>query len=123
MLETIKLGAQAFLFLAAALIVDMWALSGTFSGAIAFLAIVLAALIVLLIWIIGFSCRGDRARLADLFGGSVWVLLVLVTIFVFLQGCVLLLMAGRAYEAGVRNLRVEFELVLAGFVAFASAFS
>ena len=121
MLDTIKLGVQAFLFLAVALIIDFWALSGTFSGALALLAGILAALIVAIIWMVGYSCRHDQQRLADVFGGSVSLLLVLITAFVFVQGCILFLVAFRAYQAGVRNLRVEFEFVVAGIIAFVSA--
>ncbi|MGH7485112.1 MAG: hypothetical protein ACREMY_05825, partial [bacterium] len=86
MLETLKLGTQAFLFLAITLIADIAILSGTLSGSLAFLACILAAIVIVLIWLNGYSCRHDQQRLAEVFGGSVWLLLALVAAFVFLQG-------------------------------------
>lgn len=121
MLETLKLGAQAFLLLAIALIADLWAVSGTVSGALALLAGLLAGLLIVLIWLVGYSCRHDRQRLAELFGGSVWLLLVLVTAFVFLQGCIIILVAIRVFQAGITNARVIVELGLGALVAFVSA--
>jgi len=121
MLETIKLGTQAFLFLAITLIIDIAVLLGTLSGGLTVLACTLAAIIILLIWLTGFSCRHDRQRLSEVFGGSVWVLLVLVGAFVFLQGGLLLLLLIEALQARVTNPRALLGLGIAALVAFSSA--
>src|SRR4051812_2279959 len=116
MLETLKLGAKAFLFLALALIIDFSVLAGTISGPIIVLVAVLAAVMILLIWLVGYSCRHDRQRLVDIFGGSVKLLLVLVAVFVFIQGCILVLIGIAVLRPNGGALRVELVIGTCAFV-------